>query len=148
MRSSIYLISLKRVVFSTWNKWQHIKKWDVVSGANLHSHRRLRKSWKLCLYLGSFKWMKPNQSLVNSCIPMELWIPNVLTCFGQIKLKKSIFKGSIWRHDLFIVNINVKFVPFSYEIWKERILKILCPAVKRWDICVISNITKMINWWN
>ena len=22
----------------------------------------------------------------------------------------------------------------SYDIWKERIFRILCPAVKRWDI--------------
>ena len=45
-------------------------------------------------------------------------------------------------------NINVKCVPFSYDIPKERIFKILCPALKRWDIFVISSIIKTINGWN
>ena len=93
MCPSTSLMSLRRVVLSTWNKWQRSKKWDVISGSNLLSHRGLRKSQKLCLNLCSFKGLKPNRSLVNSCTPTGLWIANVSTCFGQMKLNKSFLKA-------------------------------------------------------
>ena len=74
---------------------------------------------------------------------MGLWIQNVSTCFGRMKLNiaflKAVYDG---RHAF---NINVKFVPFSYDIGKERILKMFCPAVERLDICVISSIKKTNN---
>ena len=93
MRSSISLMPLRKVVRSAWNKWQRSKKWYVVSGSNLHWHRGLRKSRKLCLNLCSFNWLKPNRSLVNSCSPVGLWIPNVSTCFGRMKLNKTFLKA-------------------------------------------------------
>ena len=86
-------MSLRTVVPSTWNKWQRSKKWNVGSGFNLHSHSGLRKSRKLCLNLCSFKRLKPNRSLDNSCISMGLWIPNVLPCFGPMKLNKAFLKA-------------------------------------------------------
>ena len=93
MRLSISLMSLRRVAPSTWNRWERSEKWDVVSGFNLHSHRGLRKSRKLCLNLCSFKRLKPNRSLYNSCISMELRIPNVSPCFGRMKLNKAFLKA-------------------------------------------------------
>ena len=48
MCSSTSLMSLRRVVLSTWNKWQRRKKWYAVSGSNSHSQRGLMKSRKLC----------------------------------------------------------------------------------------------------
>ena len=93
MRSSIFLMSLRRVALSTWNKWKRSKKWDVVSGSNLHSHRGLMKSRKLCLNLCSFNWLKPNRSLVSGYNPMGLWIPNVSKCFGRMKLNKAFSKA-------------------------------------------------------
>ena len=61
---------------------------------------------------------------------MGLWIPNVSTCFGRMKLNiaflKAVYDG---RHAF---NINVKCFSFSYDIGKERILKkILFSAVER-----------------
>ena len=132
MRLSISLMSLRRVAPSTWNRWERSEKWDVVSGFNLHSHRGLRKSRKLCLNFCSFKRLKPNRSLYNSCISMELRIPNVSPCFGRMKLNKAFLKAVYDAMLLILCNtINVRFVSFRYDIWKERILKILCPAVKR-----------------
>ena len=90
---SISLMPLRRVILSTWTKWQCSKKWDVVFGSNLHSHRELKKSRKLRLNLCSFKWLKPNSSLVNSCNPMRLWIPNVSRFFGRMKLNKAFLKA-------------------------------------------------------
>ena len=58
---------------------------------------------------------------------------------SNITFLKAAYDG---RHAF---NINVKFFPFSYDIEKERILNILFPAVKRWDICVISSIIKTKN---
>ena len=86
-------MSLWRVVLSNWNKWQRSKKWDFASGSSLRSHRGLRKSWKLCLNLCPFKWLKPNRSLINSCRPMGLWIPNVSKCFSRMKLNKVFLKA-------------------------------------------------------
>ena len=120
MRSSISLMSLRRTVLSTWNKWQHSKKWDVVSGSDLHSHRELRKSRKLCLNLCSFKWLKPNRSLVNSCNPMGLWIPNVSTCFGRMKLDKAFLKAV---YDVMLLILMSSLFHSVMTFGKEEFLK-------------------------
>ena len=120
MRSSISLMSLRRVVLSTWNKWQRSKKWDVVSGSNLHSHRGLRKSRKLSLNLCLFKWLKPNRSLVNSCNPMGLWIPNVSTCFGRMKLDKAFLKAV---YDVMLLILMSSLLHSVMTLGKKEFLK-------------------------
>ena len=99
--------------------WRRSKKWDVVSSSNLHSHKGVRKSRKLCLNLCSFKWLKPNRSFVK----IRIMDSKCINMFWSNETWQSIFKGSIWRH---VFNIDVKFVPFGYDIGIERILTNTC----------------------
>ena len=57
---------------------------------------------------------------------MGLWIPNVSILFRSNELNKAFLKT--------VYDVMLLILMPSYDIWKERIFRILCPAVKRWDI--------------
>ena len=108
----------------------------------------------ICLYIPniSFKnflklspnpnWGRTISSPVSDYNPIGLWIPNVSICNNRVKLNKDFFKSIIW---CYICNLYIKFVPFIYNFRKKIIHKIVCPAVKRWDIFIISRCINMTN---
>ena len=49
---------------------------------------------------------KTQSDIVNSCIPMGLWIPNVSTCFGQMKLNK-VFSKTVYDVMLLILMLSL-----------------------------------------
>ena len=86
--------------------------------------------------LCSFKWNRPIPSLVSNCNPTGLWIPNVSKCNGWIKLLKWFLK--VLYDATFVIFISSLFHSFI-TLEKKRVHKILCPAVKRWNIFIISS---------
>ena len=92
---SISLILFRRVDRSVWNKGQSRKWWDVVSISRPQPQRGFKVSWKLCLSLCSWKWLRPSLNLVTNLIPFGLWHWKILLGEGIINFK-ILFLKTLW----------------------------------------------------
>ena len=77
------------VKFGQWRK-----KWTVDSISFPQLHKGSTESWKLCLNLCSFKWLKPILRRVRSFSPNGLFMLKTLLEFGLMKFNKCFLKIS------------------------------------------------------
>ena len=137
LRSSISLMSLRRVILSTWNKWQRSKKWIVVSGSNLHSHRGLRNH-------GNYSWICAHSSDLNpigaSLIVAIQWDYR----FQMYRLVSVQWNSTKHFQRQYMTSSSFHSV---MTFGKKEFLKYSVLHIKD-GTCVISSIIKMINWWN
>ena len=104
---SVLPIMFKRVDLSFEKLGQWRSKWADVSVSLPQLQIGLSESWKLCLNLCSWGWLKPSLNLVKNVTPLGLWqlktvLPEGRTKFRNVFLK--IFKLSellIFRSSLF-----------------------------------------------
>ena len=57
-----------------------------------HSHKGFKVSWKQCLNLCSWRWLRPRRNLVKSLIPRGLWISKILLALGRMKFRIFFLK--------------------------------------------------------
>ena len=88
----------------------------------------LRVSWKVCLNLCSWKWLRPALNLVNNLILLGLW--QLLTLFldGRINFKM-----------IFLINIFINHFPFIYSRSKTGIFWKIMSQFKRSNIFIVSS---------
>ena len=98
--SSMFLIFWKRVCLGMRKLVQWRKKCIVDSISLLHSHKGFKVSWKQCLNLCSWRWLRPRRNLVKSLIPRGLWISKILLAQGRMKFR-SRFTSEIYCWHLF-----------------------------------------------
>ena len=77
------------VKFGPWRK-----KWTVDSRSFPQLHKGSTESWKLCLNLCSFKWLKPVLKRVRSFSPNGLFMLKTLLEFSLMKFNKRFLKIS------------------------------------------------------
>ena len=95
MLSSMFLIFWKRVCLGMRTLVQWRKKCIVDSISLLHSHKGFKVSWKQCLNLCSWRWLRPRRNLVKSLISRGLWISKILLEQGSMKFRDFFLK--VWR---------------------------------------------------
>ena len=92
---SLILFSLfKMVCFWVVKFTQWRKKWAVDSILFPQLHKGSTESWKLCLNLCCFKWLKPILRYVRNFSPNGLFMLKTLLEFGLIKFNKCYLKIS------------------------------------------------------
>ena len=106
MLSSMFLIFWKRVCLGMRKLVQWRKKCIVDSISLPHSHKGFKVSWKQCLNLCSWRWLRPRRNLVKSLISRGLWISKILLAQGRIRsfflnvlrLDEFLMLRSSWFH--------------------------------------------------
>ena len=101
MLSSMFLIFWKRVCLGMRKLVQWRKKCIVDSISLPHWHKWFKVSWKKCLDLCSWRWLRPRRNLVKSLIPRGLWISRKLFAQGRIKCRSFFLK--VLRHAEFLM---------------------------------------------
>ena len=98
------------------------KKCIVDSISLPNSHKGFKVSWKQCLNLCSWRWLKPRRNLVNSLFPMGLWISKILLEQGRMKFRSFFLKviEVCW-----VSNVEVKLVSIWYSRRKKWVFKII-----------------------
>ena len=86
MLSSMFLIFWKRVCLGMRKLVQWRKKCIVDSISLLHSQIGFKVSWKQCLNLCSWRWLRPRRNLVNSLIPR-----------GDYEYRKYYWHKVVWN---------------------------------------------------
>ena len=128
MLSSMFLIFWKKVCLRMRKLVQWRKKYIVYSISLLYSHKWFKISWKQCLNLCSWRWLRPRCNLVKSLISRRLWISKILLVQGRIKL---LFKSI---EDCWVSNIEVKLVSPCYSWRKKWVFKIILSYVYLRDV--------------
>ena len=92
---SLILFSLFKMVcfwVAKFTQWR--KKWAVDSILFPQLHKGSTESWKLCLNLCCFNWLKPILRYVRNFSPNGLFMLKTLLEFGLIKFNKCFLKIS------------------------------------------------------
>ena len=125
---ALILFSLfKRVCLWVVKFGQWRKKWTVDSISFPQLHKGSTESWKSCLNLCSFKWLKPTLRRVRCFSPNGLFTLKTLLEFGLMKINKCFLKISkeaellISRSNLFT---HVLLIEKNYE-------EVMCKCLKR-----------------
>ena len=88
----IFISLFKRVCLWVVKFGQWRKKWTVDSISFPQLHKGSTESWKLCLNLCSFKWLKPILRRVRSFSPNGLLMLKIM---GHLLLME---KNNFWRN--------------------------------------------------
>ena len=83
--------------FEKLGQWR--RKWADVSISLPQLQIGLSESWKLCLNLCSWRWLKPNLNLVNNLTHLGLW--QLKTVLPEERMKfKSVFLKTLKLSEL------------------------------------------------
>ena len=94
---ALILLSLfKRVCLWVVKFGQWRKKWTVDSISFPQIHKGSIESWKLCLNLCSFKWLKPILRRVRSFSSNGLFILKALLEFGLMTKEPKSLNQRVW----------------------------------------------------
>ena len=96
------------------------KKCIVDSISLLHSHKGFKVSWKQCLNLCSWRWLRPRRNLVKSLILRGLYRKYY---WHKVVCSSEAFFKSI--EACWVSNVEVKLVPLWYSRRKKRVFKII-----------------------
>ena len=113
----------RRVILLYEYVGQWCRKWLDVSISFPHKQRGLRQSWKLCLNLCSWKWLKPRHNLFISLIPIGLWQLQMLFGLGNMNFKTLLLKKATLSE--LRMSVSRLFYPFIVD-GKKEFLKKLC----------------------
>ena len=116
----MFLTFWKRVCLGMRKLVQWRKKCIVDSISLLHLHKGFKVSWKQCLNLCSWTWLRPRRNLVKSLIPRGLSISKILLEQGRMKFRSFKSIETCWASI-----VEVKLVPLCYSWWKKWVLKII-----------------------
>ena len=92
MLPSMFLIFWKRVCLGMRKFVQWRKKCISGSISLPYSHKGSKVSWKHCLNLCSWRWLKPRRNLAMSLIPRRLWRSKILLAQGRMKFRNFFLK--------------------------------------------------------
>ena len=92
MLSSLFLIFWKGVRLGIRKLVRWRKKCNVDLISLPHSHKRFKVSWKQCLNLCSWRWLRPRRNLVKSLFSRELWISKAYLAKDRIKIRNLFLK--------------------------------------------------------
>ena len=123
MLSSIFLIFWKRVCLGMRKLVQWRKKCIVDSISLPHSHKGFKVSWKQCLNLCSWRWLRPRRNLAKRLIPKGLWISKIL--LAQLRFKFRSFFLKVLRLAQFLMLRSSLFHSILAE-GKNKFLKLSC----------------------
>ena len=90
-------------VFSRSAETWVVEKKVLVSSPQ--SQNVFRMSWKRCLNLWLWRWLRHSRNIVRSLIPYELWISNTLAAQGRVKFSFFLKTETDW-----VSNFPIKFV--------------------------------------
>ena len=92
--SSMFLIFWKRVYLGMGKLihcWER-KKYIGDSTSLPHLHKWFKVSWKQCLNLCSWRWLRPRRNLIKSLIPRGLWISKILLARDRMRFRSFFLK--------------------------------------------------------
>ena len=101
---SVLQILFTRINLSLEKRRQWRRQWVVISTSVLHLQIGYNESWKLCLNLWSWRWLKPNPNLVSNFTPLGLWQLNML--FGDGRMNFNIFFLKIEKLSEFLILLS------------------------------------------
>ena len=120
-----YFFSLfKRVCLWDVKFGQWRKKWTGDSIPFPQVHKGSKESWKLCLNLCSFRWLKPILRCVKSFSPNGLFMLNASLEFGLMKFNKCFLKTS--KEAELRISRSSFFHSLTTDGKKEFLKKLLC----------------------
>ena len=92
MLSSVFLIFWKGVCLGIRKLVRWRKKCNVDLTSLPHSHKGFKVSWKQCLNLCSWRWLRPSRNLVKSLFPRGLWISKAYLAKDRIEIRNLFLK--------------------------------------------------------
>ena len=84
---AIGLMLFRRVFCSASRTGQEMRQWQGLSISDPQAQIRFNVSWKLCLNLCSWRWLRPSLILERCLIVLGLWQLKILFGFGCINFK-------------------------------------------------------------
>ena len=83
----IFLL-FKRVCLGVRKLGRWRKKCVVASVSLLQWHNGFRVSWKQCIKLWSWRWLRPSRNFVRSLVLYGLWIFKIIFAQGRMKFSR------------------------------------------------------------